>query len=108
MDAKVSALSIHEKIAEQHEDNSHAIHHQTKKLDGLKSTIGLNEKFLFITDLFHGKTERYNQAIKQLDACTGLNEAMDVINHHLPVEIDKEDSITYKQFVDLLNRRYES
>lgn len=107
IEAKVSALSIHEKIAETHEDNSHATHHQTKKLNSLKSTIGLNEKFLFITDLFHGKNDLYDQAIKKLDECKGLDEAMDVVNHHLPTEIDKEESVTYKQFIELLNRRYE-
>lgn len=107
LEAKVSALSIHERIVETQEDNSHATHHQTKKLDSLKSTIDLNEKFLFITDLFHGKNDLYQEAIKKLDICDSLDKAMEVINHHLPSEIDKEESIAYKQFVDFLNRRYE-
>ncbi|MBT8195077.1 MAG: hypothetical protein KJO64_01520 [Bacteroidia bacterium] len=108
LESKVSALSIHERIAEKHEDNSHATMHQTKKLDSLQSTIGLNEKFLFIKDLFHGKNELYVQAIKKLDDCSNMTEALDVIKHHIPNEIISEETEAYLQFVELLNRRYEA
>ncbi|NNM16368.1 MAG: hypothetical protein HKO56_06900, partial [Bacteroidia bacterium] len=99
LEAKVSALSIHERIAEKHEDNSHATHHQNKKLDSLQSTIGLNEKFLFIKDLFHGKNDLYEQAIKKLDACTNMNDAMDVIRHHIPNEIISDETEVYVEFI---------
>ena len=108
IDAKLSELSIHERIAENQSDNSLATHHQTKKLESLKSTIGLNEKFLFISDLFHGKNDLYTQAIKQLDGCKDLESAIAVVNHHIPISDEIKESAAYNQFVELLYRRYES
>jgi len=107
IDAKLSALSIHEKIAETHEDKSLASHHQSKKLDSLKDTIDINEKFLFISDLFHGKNELYNQAIKKLDACTEIDSALDVVHHHIEETDEMKESPSYIQFLELLKRRYE-
>lgn len=106
IEAKVASLSIHEKITEQHEDKSLASHHQTKKLESLKDTIGLNEKFLFISDLFHGKNSLYNQAIKKLDGCESIESAMEVVLHHVSELDDKKESPAYSQFIELLTRRY--
>ena len=39
------------------------------KIDDLKSAIGINEKFAFITDLFAGSNKDYDTAISILNSC---------------------------------------
>ncbi|HAE13658.1 MAG TPA: hypothetical protein PKX04_00575 [Chitinophagales bacterium] len=49
----------------------------------LKNLIDVNEKFFFTRELFDGDRKAFEQAIEQLDACTGLEQAIGIINTDL-------------------------
>jgi hypothetical protein len=56
-------------------DMSIAGHMQQKKIDDLRSAIGINEKFLFINELFGGNLNQYNKTIEELNNFRSLSGA---------------------------------
>ena len=71
----------------------------------LKSAIGLNQKFLFMNDLFEGENEIFNNAINKINAFNTLPEAIAFIDSDLSSTWDKEDS-SVLNFIDLVERRF--
>lgn len=49
---------------------------QQNQINDIKSAIGINDKFLFINELFEGNLKNYNQAVEQLNLATNKEEAM--------------------------------
>lgn len=82
-------------------------HLKLKPIDDLKSGIGLNEKFLFIRELFNNDHLAYADAIEQLNASNTLEEAENTIAEKLlPVyEWDLETEATVS-FLHLIFRRF--
>ncbi|MCO4291777.1 hypothetical protein NF867_02740 [Solitalea sp. MAHUQ-68] len=54
----------------------------------LKKAIGLNDKFAFIKGLFNNSVESFENAIKELNACTNYNEANRYIEQQLAPKYD--------------------
>ena len=52
---------------------------KTKPLSSLDEAIGINDKFLFIREIFDGNQEPYNQAIQKLESVGSLSDAMAII-----------------------------
>jgi hypothetical protein len=71
----------------------------------LKSAIGLNQKFLFMNDLFEGENEIFNNAINKINAFNTLPEAIAFIDSDLSSTWDKENS-SVLNFMDLVERRF--
>lgn len=49
---------------------------QQNQINDIKSAIGINDKFLFINELFEGDLKNYNQAIDQLNLANNKDEAL--------------------------------
>ena len=64
------------------EDNSMSSNYQGAKIDTLIGAFGLNQKLLFINELFNGSSELFSDAIKILDAQSNFKEASP--NPYLP------------------------
>ena len=76
------------------------------KIDDLKSAIGINEKFAFITDLFAGSNEDYNAAISILNSCNSSQEAKTILNE---ISINNNwdlDNPNVGSFIELIERRH--
>ena len=71
----------------------------------LKSAIGLNQKFLFINDLFEGENKIFNSAINKINSFNSLPEAIAFIDSDLSSNWDKENS-SVLNFMDLVKRRF--
>ncbi len=84
-------------------------HLKLKPIDDLKSGIGLNEKFLFIRELFNNDHLAYAEAIEQLNACTHIETAEQIIANKLLPEYgwDLETEATVS-FLHLVFRRFAS
>jgi hypothetical protein len=54
--------------------------HQKARIDDLKSVISLNQRFLFINELFKGDGTAFNQALSELEKCPDHQSAMDLVN----------------------------
>jgi hypothetical protein len=78
---------------------------RSKPLADLKNSIGLNDKFLFIKELFNGKPDRYNQCINALNKSGSYEEALEYIRNNCPWE---EDNETAGKLLELVKRRHQS
>ncbi|MDI3527114.1 MAG: hypothetical protein PWR03_1297 [Tenuifilum sp.] len=76
---------------------------QNKPISDLSKAIGINDKFLFIKELFNGNSEHYNQTIKQLNTITDLNDAIIYLQENFDWDPNNETVVT---FIDLVRRKF--
>jgi hypothetical protein len=73
----------------------------------LKKAIGINDRFLFINELFRGDENMYERSIKTINGFSILPEAEYWIQRELKTKIGwKDDSETVQQFIQLVRRRF--
>ncbi len=65
------------------EQNSLGSRMQHSQISDLKTAIGINDKFLFINELFKGDLAAYNRAITNLNSSRSKNEALYLIDQML-------------------------
>ena len=91
---------------EQSVDNSLAARLQRKPVLDLISAIGINDKFLFLNDLFGGSMEKYNKSIRSLNSFSTLLGAKTYMSE-LQIEFQWDcESDAYKKLADLVERRF--
>ena len=72
----------------------------------LREAIGINEKFLFINELFNGDLGRYNKVIDELDELTTI-EGVNTYALELKIQSQwADDNIALIKLTDLLNRKF--
>ena len=72
----------------------------------LKKAIGVNDRFLFINELFRGDEAMYERSIKTINNFSIFPEAQYWIERELKVKIGWKDSDIVKQFDQLVKRRF--
>ena len=73
----------------------------------LKKGIGINDRFLFVQELFRGDESMYERSIKTIDGFSIYPEAQFWIQRELKLKIGwNEDSVTVKHFDQLVKRRF--
>jgi len=75
-----------------------------KKIMLLKSSLTINQKFMFTKILFHGDFEIFSEAIDKLDRFDTLDQAMRFIEDAYP-DWDKE-SEEYLEFIEIVEKRF--
>lgn len=74
----------------------------------LQSAIGINDKFLFVNELFGGSMEKYNRSIENLNDLKTLNGALIYLNE-LRIELQwNSNNEAYKKLLELVHRKFES
>lgn len=77
------------------------------KIKDLRQGIALNQKFLFMNDLFGGEKEAYDAALDKLNSFDSIIEAKAFLTSEVENKYDwKEDSSSVQQFVTLLERKF--
>ncbi len=72
----------------------------------IKSSIGLNEKFLFINQLFKGDSVTYNAVVDRLNTSSSIGAAMDFIQSLAESNNWETHSESAKSFIDIIERRF--
>jgi hypothetical protein len=72
----------------------------------LKKAIGVNDRFLFINELFRGDEAMYERSIKTINNFSIYPEAQYWIERELKVKIGWKDSDIVTQFDQLVKRRF--
>ncbi|OFX20383.1 MAG: hypothetical protein A2033_13385 [Bacteroidetes bacterium GWA2_31_9] len=93
--------SINEKIAPNKRDL--ATKFKDNPIKDINSAIGLNDKFLFIRELFSNNGEIYSNAIEKLNSFENLDQAMQFINTEFHWDAKNP---TFNKFLELVYRRY--
>ena len=103
-------LSTPETLGEKMMQEGHSLADklQQNHVRDLKSVIGINDKFLFVNELFGGSMEKYNKSIENLNDLKTLNGAMIYLNE-LKIELLWNSSNeAYQKLKDLVSRKFES
>ncbi|SFV33463.1 hypothetical protein [Thermoflavifilum thermophilum] len=73
----------------------------------LRKAIGINDRFLFISELFANDYQSYDQAIETLNSCTSWDEARQWIADHLQTRYQwKEKDPTAEAFYAIVKKRF--
>ena len=79
---------------------------QESKIEDLAKAISLNDKFLFIKELFKNQGEDFSKAIKLLNQCSNLEEAFAELEKMKKFYLWDTVSPAYLTFCDLVRRRF--
>ena len=87
-------------------DNSIAATVKPQGVQDLKMAIGINDKFLFINELFDGDPAVYNQAIESLNAAAGSEEAVHAMNGFREQYSWADHSEAYHRLKKIVNSKF--
>ncbi|MDR0659969.1 MAG: hypothetical protein LBG19_04030 [Prevotellaceae bacterium] len=72
-------------------------------IDDINRAIGINDRFLFIKELFNGDKDLFNKTISTLNSCSGIDDALVYIHENFSWN---SETAAVKQLVLLLYRRF--
>ncbi len=78
---------------------------KAKRVNSLAEAIGVNDKFLFIREIFDGNQESYEQAILKLESAGNLDNALSII---LSYTGDNTENEAIHQLLDVIKRKLQS
>lgn len=76
------------------------------RIENLKSAININEKFMFINDLFDGNLREYNETIETLNGFKSLDQANDFLDLMRRKNFWDTGSNAFKRLKELLERKF--
>lgn len=83
------------------EDVGHKM--QSRPIEDIGKAIGLNDKFLYVNELFEGDAVSYKNTIQRLNNSADFNDAFNYINSHFDWDMKKEST---KKFMELVHRKF--
>jgi hypothetical protein len=104
-----STATLNDVLKEKHSSTQPSIVERfTKsKIEDLKSSIPLNQKFLFINTLFDGKAHDYNEALNLVENCPTLEEVKNTLQNKYATknkwEMRKGE---VEEFFEILERKF--
>lgn len=99
--------SIGDKINKSQTDKSISEKINTQPLVDLKLSIGINERFAFINELFKGDQQLYHQSIDKLNSMQVYEDAQHLIHHELMQKLNwDENNSRLQEFNKLVKRRF--
>jgi hypothetical protein len=100
-------LSINDKFSSNADHQTLADKLGQQPIKDLTKSIGLNQKFLFMNDLFEGENEKYKAAVETINNFSTFIDADKYINNDLKNKFNWDlDSISAQKFIDLVKRRF--
>jgi hypothetical protein len=97
--------SLNDRLKEQKKEVAHVLKETPVK--DLRKAIGINDRFLFVSELFRGDDSMYERSIKTINSFHVLSEAEYWINRELKVKLAwNEDKDTVQHFYHLVRRRF--
>lgn len=76
---------------------------QSKPIRDIGTSLGLNDRFKLINELFNGDKESYQRTIEILDSATNFNEAFNYISTSYDWDME-DDSV--QMLLDLVRRKF--
>jgi hypothetical protein len=99
------AASLYDKISKP-TDKSIAAQHSRQPISNIKSTIGINDKFIYLKELFKGNVEEYGAALDKLNDFDSYAEAEDHFQELKEKYGWDPDTKSFQGLAELLLRRY--
>jgi len=96
---------VNEQLGGLRKDDDVSSQMNAKPISSLAEAIGLNDKFLFMKEIFNGDKEAYSQAIARLESSTSLADAKAVVMSYTG---NNEENEAVKQLIDMVKRKLPS
>ena len=77
-----------------------------KKVDDLRTIININDKFSFMSELFHNNMKAYNDFILRLNSYTSREEALAYVAEVSAQNMWNESSLVVKNFYKVFDRKF--
>ena len=71
--------TINDQFEETEKITTLAEKHETSPISELHSSINVNERYMFLNDLFEGDENEYNSAIASIEACESFDESVEYL-----------------------------
>ena len=99
--------SLNDRLKENRTEVMHAI--KDIPIKDLRKGIGINDRFVFINELFRGDEPMYERSIKTINSFNIYQEAEYWMNRELKIKLGWDDTReTVKHFYQLVKRRFSS
>jgi hypothetical protein len=95
--------SLNKKLESMRDDAEVPDYLKVKPLTNLSQAIGVNDRFLFIRELFNGNPDSYSQAISMIDEAASLSDAKALMMSYTG---DKVETEAGQQLLDLVKRKF--
>jgi hypothetical protein len=81
--------------------------HKNRKIEDINQAISLNQRFLFINNLFNGNSEAFTAAIQELSVCQNFPSAKEILlKKYVPKYFWDITSAEAEEFFDIVRRRF--
>ncbi|MEI7896179.1 MAG: hypothetical protein WCJ26_04035 [bacterium] len=78
----------------------------SERIENLKAAITINEKFMFINELFDGNLREYNETVETLNGFKALDQAADYLDLMRKKNFWNTGSNAFKKLKELVERRF--
>jgi hypothetical protein len=103
---KPTHKAVGDVLTDDEKDRSIAARIQQSPITDLKSFIGINDRFIFMNELFGGNMKSYDEAINKLNAFTTLEEAMTYFRWLKEQFRMNEKLDSYRRLNEFIHRKY--
>jgi len=81
--------------------------HQKQPSDGIKKNITLNQRFMFLNELFQGNMDEFEMVINALENCQNRKEALDFIQgNYFEKNAWDQDKEEVQELMEIIYRRF--
>jgi len=95
--------SLNEKLGISKDDDDISDILKSKPITRLSEAIGINDKFLFIRELFNGNSELYNKTITRLDSSGTFTDAKEIVMNFAGNDAENQAA---KQLLEVVKRKF--
>ena len=99
------SIEFSEKLKETRE-KTYASERLSSQRKDLKATISINEKFLFINELFDGNLREYNITIETLNGFAELRQALEFLDLLRLKNLWESESVAFKRLRELVEQKF--
>ena len=100
--------TLHDKLASNKQEKTLAETHASKKVESIRKSITINQRFMFVNELFGGDTQKFNEAIEHLEQEEDYHAALKHINHHYARRHDWDmEGEEAQEFLAVVARRFQ-
>ncbi len=100
---KEAKVFINEKLAETAVKKDVASRIQSQGIKSIAGSLGINDKFFFIRELFAGNAETFRQTMAELDDAKNFNDAYTILTSKFTWDMDSEPVQT---LLNLIRRKF--
>lgn len=98
-----SKTFVHDNISKRNIKKDVSAKMQSKPINDINSAIGINDKFIFIRELFNGSKEHYMETIQVLNNFDTYENALKFLNENFDWD---NDNPNFERLKELVRRKY--